>query len=167
MFVTKSVRDKVTCDTCSQFHLHGVMTNVFKHAENHTWKLCVNTEICTHTHVIYVNTYTHTYTPCVRIRKHVHTHIYYLCTYTWTHTHTHGKPLSIYVNVYTHTYKLRAPMCKSARLRLNFPSTPRPPHIAYARTLKSPANTQLPSNVGNYINVYTYTYTRKLGMRIC
>jgi len=36
MFVIKPDRDKVTCDTCSQLHLHGVMTNVFKHAENHT-----------------------------------------------------------------------------------------------------------------------------------
>ena len=149
MFVTKPVRDKVTCDTCSQSHLHGVMTNVCKHAENHTWKLCVNSEICTHTHVIYVNTYTHTYAPCVRIRKHVHTHIYYLCTYTWTHTHTHGKPLSIYVNIYTHTCRLCAPMCKSARPRVKFPSTPRPPPIAYCcrpSPWKNPANTQLESN---------------------
>jgi len=152
MFVTKTVRDKVTCDTCSQLHLHGGMTNVCKHAEDHTWKLCVNTEICTHIHVIYLNTYTRTYTPCVLIRKHVHTHMYYLCTYTWIHTHTHSKPLSIYVNIYTHICKLRATLCKLARPRIKFPSTPRPPPIAYCchpSRLKSPANTQSPSNSGN------------------
>ena len=85
------------------------------------------------THVTYVNTHTHTYTPCVRTRKHVHTHMYYLCTYTWTNTHTEGKPLSIYVNICTHTCKLRACMCKSARPHVKFPSTTRPPPIAYCR----------------------------------
>jgi len=30
MFVSNPVRDKVTCDTYSQLHLHGVMTNVCK-----------------------------------------------------------------------------------------------------------------------------------------
>jgi len=36
MFVTYPVRDKVTCDTCLQLHLYGMMTNVCKHADNHT-----------------------------------------------------------------------------------------------------------------------------------
>jgi len=42
MFISNPIRDKVTCDTYSQLHLRGVMTNVCKHAKNHTWELCVN-----------------------------------------------------------------------------------------------------------------------------
>ena len=147
MFVSIPVRDKVTCDTYSQLHFHGVMTNVCKHTKNHTWELCVNTYTCTHTNVIHVNCI-HTHTPpvCVYVnitciirvhtREHSLTHME-TPVHIWKHIHTHMQSPCAYVYISVPTCKSFIHTMTTSHSRL-LPSDP---------IKKNPDNTQLPSNV--------------------
>jgi len=110
MFVSNPVRDRVTCDTYSQLHLHGVMTNICKQTKKSRMRtLCeyahayIHVNICTHTcqlgvHTslnlvyMYVNIYTHTCSFCVYICRYIHTKTckfsVHICKHIYRHLQT-------------------------------------------------------------------------------
>jgi len=187
MFVSNPVRDKVTCDTYSKLHFHGVMTKVCKHTKNHTWELCVNTNTCTHTNAIHVNCI-HTHTPCVRVRKHQYLHTHWkhirkqdtntdmyacICIHTLyvdtqclfihifidVHTYTRTyKPRYVYIYLHAHTLHLYVPTCPFTYI-YTYIYTP----------IHTCTNTDMYACIYThvYIDVSTYTHTCGCGAHVC